>query len=128
MLGRGSAAASRPILAGPSMVLGSDFSPRRLSMGDSRQEGSPLAPAGVVEAVGVAPEGELLVCYGPPKRGLPASKQTLSRWIVDAINIAYESSDLPLPMGVKAHSTRSVAASKASLYRTSAMLQDGLRP
>ncbi len=29
---------------------------------------------------------QLLVCYGPPKRGLPATKQTLSRWIVDAIN------------------------------------------
>ncbi len=28
---------------------------------------------------------QLLVCYGPPKKGLPASKQTLSRWIVDAI-------------------------------------------
>ncbi len=58
---------------------------------------------------------QLLICYGPHKRGLPASKQTLSRWIVDAINIAYESSDLPSPMGVKAHSTRSVAASKAFL-------------
>ncbi len=58
---------------------------------------------------------QLLVCYDPPKRGLPASKQTLSRWIVDAINIAYESSDLPSPMGVKDHSTRSVTASKAFL-------------
>ncbi len=56
---------------------------------------------------------QLLVCYGPPKRGLIASKQTLSRWIVDDINIAYESSDLPSPMGVKAHSTRSMVASKA---------------
>ncbi len=49
------------------------------------------------------------------ERGLPASKQTLSPWIVDAINIAYESSDLSSPMGVKAHSTRSLAASKAFL-------------
>ncbi len=58
---------------------------------------------------------ELLVCYGPPKRGLPSSKQTLSRWIVDAVMVAYESSDLPSPLGVKSHSTRSVAASKAFL-------------
>ncbi len=58
---------------------------------------------------------QLLVCFGPPKRGRPASKQTLSRWIVDAIHIAYESSELPSPMGVRAHSTRSVAASKAFL-------------
>ncbi len=55
---------------------------------------------------------QLLICYGPRKRGLHASKQTLSRWIVDAINMSYESSDLPSPMGVKAHSTRSVVASK----------------
>ncbi len=46
------------------MVLGPDFSPRQLSMGDSHQEGSPLTGGGydpstppeVVEAVGVAPD------------------------------------------------------------------------
>ncbi len=58
---------------------------------------------------------QLLVCFGPPKRGRPASKHTLSRWIVDAIHVAYESSELPSPMGVRAHSTSSVAASKAFL-------------
>ncbi|KAL0148139.1 hypothetical protein M9458_056541 [Cirrhinus mrigala] len=56
---------------------------------------------------------QLFVCYGPPKKGYPATKQTLSRWIVDAISTAYESSDLPSPLGVKAHSTRAMAASKA---------------
>ncbi|KAL0194818.1 hypothetical protein M9458_008390, partial [Cirrhinus mrigala] len=58
---------------------------------------------------------QLFVCYGPPKKGLPASRQTLSRWIVDAICLGYEFSDLPSPLGVKAHSTRSMAASKAFL-------------
>ncbi len=58
---------------------------------------------------------QLLVCYGLPKKGLPASKQTLSQWIVDAITVIYKSSDLPLPLGVKAHSPRSMAASKAFL-------------
>ncbi|KAI2646912.1 hypothetical protein H4Q32_025038 [Labeo rohita] len=58
---------------------------------------------------------QLFVCYGPAKRGFPATKQTLSRWIVDAISSAYESSGLPPPLGVKAHSTRSVSASKAFL-------------
>ncbi len=58
---------------------------------------------------------QLLVCYRPPKKSLPASKQTLIRWIVDAIIVAYESSDLPSPLGVKAHSTRGMAASKAFL-------------
>ncbi|KAI2664621.1 Transposon Ty3-G Gag-Pol polyprotein [Labeo rohita] len=58
---------------------------------------------------------QLFVCYGPAKRGFPATKQTLSRWIVDAISTAYESSGLPPPLGVKAHSTRSVSVSKAFL-------------
>ncbi|KAI2646087.1 Gag-Pro-Pol polyprotein [Labeo rohita] len=56
---------------------------------------------------------QLFVCYGPPKRGLLASKQPLSRWIVDAISRAYDSSGLPSPLGVKAHFTRGMAASKA---------------
>ncbi len=54
------------------MVLGPDFSPRWLSMGGSRQEGSPLTGRGhdlspllgVVEAVGVAPEGAHLIASG----------------------------------------------------------------
>ena len=65
---------------------------------------------------------QLLVCFGPPKRGFPASKQTLSRWIVESISLAFESSGLPSPLGVKAHSTRAVAASKAFLAGVS--LQD----
>ncbi len=56
---------------------------------------------------------QLFVCYGPYKKGLPANKQTLSRWIVDDITTAYESSDIPSPLGVRAHSTRGMAASKA---------------
>ncbi len=75
---------------------------------------------------------QLLVCYGPPKRGHPVSKQTLSRWIVDDITVAYESSDLPPPLGVNAHSTRSVAPPRpfwqVCLCRTSATLRDCLRP
>ncbi len=70
--GRGPAVASSPLLAGPSMVLGPDFSPRRLPMGDSSQERSPLTsggydlspPPGVMEAVGVAPEGARLIASG----------------------------------------------------------------
>ncbi len=44
--GWGPSITSSPILAGPSMVLGADFSPRRFSIGDSRQEGSPLTDGG----------------------------------------------------------------------------------
>ncbi|KAI2659968.1 Cobalt-factor III methyltransferase [Labeo rohita] len=46
------------------------------------------------------------VCFGPFKKGLPASKQPLSRWIMD----------------VKAHSTRGMVASKAFL--SGVLLQD----
>ncbi len=54
------------------MVLGPDFSPRQLSMEDSCQEGSPLTgggydpspPPGVMEDVGVAPEGAQLIASG----------------------------------------------------------------
>ncbi len=70
--GWGLSAISSPVLAGPSMVLGPDFSPRRLSMGDSRQEGPPLTGGGhyrppspwAVEVVGVAPEGAQLIASG----------------------------------------------------------------
>ncbi len=44
--GQGPSAASSPVLAGPRMVLRPDFSPRWLSMGDFRQEGSPLTGRG----------------------------------------------------------------------------------
>ncbi|KAI2655962.1 hypothetical protein H4Q32_012758 [Labeo rohita] len=62
-LGRGPSSISSPILAGPS---------RQLSMGDSRQEGSPLSGGGhhlppspgVVEVMGVAPEGAHLIASG----------------------------------------------------------------
>ncbi|KAI2642466.1 Catalase-peroxidase [Labeo rohita] len=70
--GRGQFTVSSPVLAGPSMVLGPDISPRRLSMGDSHQEGSFLTsgghhlspPPGAVEAVGVASEGAQLIASG----------------------------------------------------------------
>ncbi|KAI2665260.1 Transposon Ty3-G Gag-Pol polyprotein [Labeo rohita] len=70
--GRGVPSSSSPVLARPSMVLGPDFSPRRLSLGDSRQERSPLTgrglhsspPAGAVEALGVASEGAHLLASG----------------------------------------------------------------
>ncbi|KAI2655439.1 Protein P [Labeo rohita] len=70
--GRGQPSTSSLVLAGPSMVLGPDISPRQLSMGDSRQERSPLTGGGhypspppvAVEAVGVAPEGAQLIASG----------------------------------------------------------------
>ncbi len=70
--GRGQSTTGSAVLAGPSMVLGPDFSPRQHSMGDSRQEGSPLTGGGhyhppspgAVEPVGVASEGAQLIASG----------------------------------------------------------------
>ncbi len=41
------------------------------------------------------------------------SKQRISTWIVEAISIAYEAHGLATPLGIRAHSTRAVASSKA---------------
>ena len=50
------------------------------------------------------------------------SKQRMSKWVVEAISLAYESADQPSPLAAQAHSTRSMAASKALLSGVS--LQD----
>ena len=71
-LGWGSAVISSPILAGPSMVLRSGLAPRRLSSGDTDQDRPTLTGAGhdnspspgLVETVGVAPEGAQLIASG----------------------------------------------------------------
>ncbi len=41
------------------------------------------------------------------------SKQRLAHWIVEAVALAYQSQGEPCPLGVRAHSTRSVASSHA---------------
>jgi hypothetical protein len=56
---------------------------------------------------------QLLVCFGSPRKGLPASKQTISNWIVQAITLAYRVRDLPSPLAIRAHSTRGIASSRA---------------
>ncbi len=34
---------------------------------------------------------QLFICFGPPNTGSPASKQRMSKWVVEAISLAYES-------------------------------------
>lgn len=58
---------------------------------------------------------QLLVCFGSPRPGPPASKQRISKRIIKAISLAYEAHSLPLPLAIRAHSTRSMVASKALL-------------
>ncbi len=49
---------------------------------------------------------QLLVCFGNHTKRRPVMKQKLSRWIVDAITLAYLFSGLHCPIGERAHSTR----------------------
>lgn len=72
---------------------------------------------------------QLLVCLQSPKKGSQASKHTISKWIVKAISTAYEAHSMPLPLLIRAHSTRSVTSSKALLsgfpFKRSVMLRVG---
>ncbi len=56
---------------------------------------------------------QLFVCFGPANKGSPAFKQRMSKWVVEAISLAYKSAGQPSPMDVQSHSTKSMAASKA---------------
>ncbi len=62
---------------------------------------------------------QLFVCYGGQQKGKAVSKERLAHWIVDAIALAYQSQGEPCPMGVRAHSTRSVASSYALAHGAS---------
>ena len=64
---------------------------------------------------GLRTSNQLLVCYGDRCRGKALSKNRLSHWIVDAIALAYSAVEKAPPEGIKAHSTRGVAASWALL-------------
>ncbi len=46
-------------------------------------------------------------------KGGPVMKQGISKWLVDAITLAYSSLGLQCPIGVRAHSTRGIASSSA---------------
>ncbi|KAL0151928.1 hypothetical protein M9458_052766 [Cirrhinus mrigala] len=56
---------------------------------------------------------QLFISWAPPNTGNPISKQRLSHWLVEAISLAYESKGVRPPEGLRAHSTRAMAASWA---------------
>lgn len=58
---------------------------------------------------------QLLVCFGSPRWGSLASKQRICKWIAEANCVAYEELDLPMPLVVSVHSTKSMAAFRALL-------------
>ncbi len=56
---------------------------------------------------------QLFVSFGNRTKGHPVTKQRFSKWIVDAVMLAYSSLGLQCPIGVRAHSTRCIASSWA---------------
>ena len=54
---------------------------------------------------------QLFLCYGGKCLGEPASKKTISRWLVDTINDAYVRHKLEKPLKVTGHQVRGQAAS-----------------
>ncbi len=62
---------------------------------------------------------QFFVCHGGQQKGKAVSKQRLAHWIVEAVALAYQSQGEPCPLGVRAHSTRSVASSHALAHGTS---------
>ncbi len=56
---------------------------------------------------------QLFVSFGNRAKGHLVMKQRLSKWIVDAVMLAYSSLGLQCPIGVRAHSTRGIASSWA---------------
>ncbi len=65
---------------------------------------------------------QLFVCFGGCQKGLPATKQRLSRWIVDAIALAYASVGLQWPIGVSCFTG---ASSVSLMFYSSPLGEDG---
>ncbi len=70
---------------------------------------------------------QLFVGFGNRAKGHPVTKQRLSKWIVDAVMLAYSSLGLQCPIGVRAHSTRGIVA-VCPLQRFVRRLAGPLRP
>ncbi len=62
---------------------------------------------------------QLFVCHGGQQKWKAVSKQRLAHWIVNADALAYQSQGEPCPLGVRAHSIRSVASSHALVHSAS---------
>ncbi len=80
----------------------------------------PLTPGpGLSLPVNFRSSEQLFVCHGGQQKGKAVSKQRLAHWIVDAVALAYQSQGEPCPLGVRAHSTGSVASSHALAHGAS---------
>ncbi len=62
---------------------------------------------------------QLFVCHRGQQKGKAVSKQRLAHWKLEAVALAYQSQGEPCPLGVRAHSTSSVASSHALAHGAS---------
>ena len=62
---------------------------------------------------------QLFVTFKPGAQGKAASKVTMAGWLKTAVQEAYQARNKPLPVGVKAHSTRHQSVSWADLRASS---------
>ena len=62
----------------------------------------------VDKTAGFRKSEQLFVSWAAPHFGKPLTKQRLSRWIVEAIALAYESKGLRPPAGLRTHSTHGI--------------------
>ncbi len=62
---------------------------------------------------------QFFVCYRGKQKGKAVSKQRLAHCIMDAIALAYQSQGETCPLGVRAHSTWSVASFYALAHSAS---------
>ncbi len=62
---------------------------------------------------------QLFVCHRGQQKGKAVSKRRLAHWIVEAVALVYQSLGEPCPLGMRAHSIRSVASSHALAHDAS---------
>ncbi len=62
---------------------------------------------------------QLFVCHGGQQKGKAFSKQRLAHWIVEAVALAYQYQGETYPLGVRAHSTWSIASCHALAHGAS---------
>lgn len=61
----------------------------------------------------------LFVQFAGPQKGSKASKNSIARWIKQAIQLAYSKANMQVPKQLKAHSTRAVSTSWAEFQSAS---------
>ncbi len=105
----------------PAWIRAQGGEPASTALGGGRSSLSPVRALRIYvdRTRSVRSSEQLFVCHGGQQKGKAVSKQRLAHWIVEAVALAYQSQGEPCPLGVRAHSTRSVASSHALAHGAS---------